>query len=149
MAIVRWRPRREWDPFAGLFDLRREFSDLFAAPVRWEGDSGQWCPPVDIYSDDNKVVVQTELPGVKEEDIDVSLDGGVLTIKGERKHETEVKEEGYHRVERASGTFQRAFAVPAEVDPTNIKADLKDGVLTITLPKVEEAKARKIKVEAK
>lgn len=149
MAIVRWRPRREWDPFAGLLDLHREFSDLFAAPMRWEGEAAQWCPPVDIYSDDAKVVVQTELPGVKEADIDVSLDGGVLTIKGERKHETEVKEEGYHRVECAYGTFQRAFTVPAEVDPTNIKADLKDGVLTVTLLKAEQAKARKIKVEPK
>ncbi len=149
MAIVRWRPRREWDPFAGLFDLRREFSNLFAAPVRWEGDSGQWYPPVDIYSDDERVVVQAELPGLKNDDVEISFNAGVLTIKGERKHETEVKEEGYHRVERAYGTFQRAFTVPAEVDPTNIKADLKDGILTLTLPKAEEAKARKIKVEAK
>jgi len=149
MAIVRWRPRSEWDPFAGLLDLPREFSRFFAPIVRWEGDSGEFFPPVDIHTDEDKVVVQAELPGLKQEDIDISFDAGVLTIKGERKRESELKEEGYHCVERSYGTFQRSFTVPAEVDATNIKADLKDGVLTITLPKAEESKARKIKVEAK
>ncbi len=149
MTLVRWRPRREWDPFAGLLDLHRDFSDIFAPLARTEGEVGQWIPPVDVYSDDAKLVVQAELPGIKQEELDVNFHDGVLTIKGERKHESETKEEGYHRVERTYGTFHRAVRLPAEVDGEKAKAELKDGVLTITLPKAEQAKARKIKIEAK
>ncbi len=148
MTLVRWRPRREWDPFAGLLDLPREFSNIFAPVARMGTEPGEWAPPVDLYSDDNKVVVEAEVPGLKQEEIDVSFDGGVLTIKGERKHEAEFKDDGYSRIERCYGAFQRSLTVPAEVDAGKIKADLKDGVLTITLPKAEESKARKIKVEA-
>ena len=151
MAIVRWRPRREWDPFAGLLDLHREFSNFFAPAVRGEGEGefGQWIPPVDVYSDEDRVVVHAELPGMKQKDIDVNYQDGVLTIKGERKHETEVKENGYHRVERAYGTFHRSVRLPAEVDASKVKAELKEGILTVSFPKAEEAKARKIEIEGK
>ena len=149
MAIVRWRPRREWDPFGGLLDLHRDFSNLFAPATRDAGEFGQWIPPVDVYSDENKVVVHAELPGMKQKDIDVNYQDGVLTIKGERKHEAETKENGYHRVERAYGTFHRSVRLPAEVDASKVKAELKEGILTITFPKAEEAKARKIEIEGK
>ncbi len=149
MAIVRWRPRREWDPFAGLLDLHREFSNFLAPSVGGEGEFGQWAPPVDVYSDEEKVVVKAELPGLKKDEVEVSYDAGVLNIKGERKHQAEFKGEGYHRVERAYGVFHRAVRVPAEVDGSKTSAEMKDGVLTITLPKAEQAKARRIEVKEK
>ena len=149
MTLVRWRPRREWDPFAGLLDLRRDFSNIFAPLPRGEGEFGQWVPPVDIYSDEGKVVVQAEVPGLKQEEIDVNFHDGVLTIKGERKHEAETNKEGYHSVQRCYGAFHRAVRLPAEVDASNAKAELKDGILTVTFPKAEQAKARKIKIEPK
>jgi HSP20 family protein len=149
MTLIRWRPRREWDPFAGLLDLHREFQNLFAPAARGEGEFGQWAPAIDVYSDDANVVVTAELPGLKKDEVEVSYDGGVLSIKGERKHEAEFKEEGYHRVERAYGAFHRAVRLPAEVDASKTAAEMKDGVLTITLPKAEQAKARKIEVKEK
>ena len=149
MTLVRWRPRREWDPIAGLLDLHRDFSNIFAPVTRNEGELGQWIPPVDVHSDDDKVVVHAELAGMKQKDVDLNVHDGVLTIKGERKHETETKENGYHRVERAYGTFHRSITLPAEVDATKAKAELKDGILTVTFPKAEESKARKIEIEGK
>ncbi len=149
MSLVRWRPRREWDPFAGLFDLRKELTDMLS-PTRWsEHGFGEWAPPVNLYADEEKVVVQAEVPGLKENEVDVSLHNGVLTIKGERKHEAETKKEGYHSVERAYGSFHRAVAIPAEVDASKASAELKEGVLKVTLPKVEEAKAKQIEIESK
>jgi HSP20 family protein len=149
MTLVRWRPRREWDPFAGLLDLHREFSNIFAPLAPGEGELGHWAPPVNVYSDEGRVVVEAEVPGMKQEEIEVDFHDNVLTIKGERKHEAETKEEGYHRVERCYGSFHRAIRLPAEVDGSKAKAELKEGVLTITFPKAEEAKARKIKIEPK
>jgi len=149
MAIVRWRPRREWDPFAGMFNLARDLADVFPLTSRLEQGFGEWTPAVDVYADDEKVVVRADLPGMKQEEVEVSFHDGILTIKGERKHEAEVKEEGYHCVERACGAFHRAVRVPAEVDGAKAKAELKDGILTITFPKAEWAKARKIKIESK
>jgi len=149
MTLVRWRPRREWDPFAGLLDLHREFSNLVAPVTRGEGEFGQWAPPVDVYSDDDKVVVKAELPGLKKDEVEVSYDAGVLNIKGERKHEAQFKEKGYHRIERAYGGFHRAVRIPAEVDGSKCTAEMRDGVLRVTLPKAEQAKARKIEVKEK
>jgi HSP20 family protein len=149
MALVRWRLRREWDPFAGLLDLQREMSSFFAPALTTEEDFGAWAPPVDVYSDDDKVVVEAELSGLKKDEIEVSFDQGCLNIRGERKHEEEFKEEGYHRVERRFGSFHRAVRIPAEVDPSKCAAEMKDGLLRITLPKAEQAKARKIEVKEK
>jgi len=149
MTLVRWRPRREWDPFARLLDLPREFFGMFTPSARPETELGEWYPPADVYADEDKVVVQVEVPGMKENEIDVNFHEGVLTIKGERKQEGEYKEEGYHRLERCYGSFHRAIRLPAEVDGSKAKAELKDGILTIAFPKAEEAKARPIKIEAK
>ena len=149
MTLVRWRPRKEWDPFAGLFDLHSGLTDLLAPATRGEPGFGEWFPPVDVSADDEKVVVQADLPGLKDNEVDVSLNEGVLSIKGERKHQAESKKDGYHSVERAYGSFHRAIRIPAEVDASKAKAELKDGILRVTLPKAEQAKAREIKVEAK
>jgi HSP20 family protein len=107
---------------------------------------GNWRPVVDIYENEDTVVVKAELPGVDKKDIKVDLKDGVLTLSGERSHEKEVKEENYYRKERTFGSFHRSFSVPAEIDPDKIKAELKDGVLKVEIPKPEEKKPKKIAV---
>ena len=149
MTLVRWTPKRRWDPFAGLFDLHTAFSNALGPTFQTDDEFGNWVPAVDVHSDENEVVVQAELPGLDHKDIEVNLDDGVLTIKGERKREEEGNEKGYHFVERAYGKFYRAIRLPAEVDGTKVKAEMKEGVLTITLPKAEQAKARQIEISPK
>jgi HSP20 family protein len=105
-----------------------------------------WRPVVDIYENEDTVVVKAEIPGVDKKDIKVDLKDGVLTLSGERAHEKEVKEEHYYRKERAFGSFHRSFSVPAEIDPDTIKAEFKDGVLKVEIPKPEEKKPKKITV---
>jgi HSP20 family protein len=101
---------------------------------------------VDIFDKDEAIVIKAELPGMEKKDIAIDMKDGVLTLKGERFHEEEVKEENYYRKERTSGKFHRAFKMPEDVDPEKIKADFKNGVLTIDIPKPEERKPRKITV---
>ena len=141
MAIVRWTPARE---LAGMeIDrLNRMFADFY-------GDAfGQgWLPPVDIYeTDEHEVVLKAELPDMKREDISLTFENGVLTIKGERKVSDEVRREAYHRTERVHGTFSRSFTLPNTVDATRISASYKDGLLTVRLPQREEAKPKQIAV---
>jgi HSP20 family protein len=147
MAIVRWSdPFRE---FAQLQDrLNRAFSDAYGRADEGLMTSGTWMPPVDIYqSGDHEVVLKAELPDMKREDIEITVDKGTLTLKGEKKVSSDVKEEQFHRIERRYGTFSRSFALPPTVDATKVAAEYKDGVLTIKLPVREEAKPRQIKVE--
>jgi HSP20 family protein len=108
-----------------------------------------WMPAVDVLEKDDKFVVKAELPGMKEEDISVSVVGDTLTIKGEKKTETEVKEEDYYRCERAYGSFYRSIPLPSTVDAGKIEASYQDGVLEVTLPKAAEVKPKKIAVSAK
>jgi len=108
-----------------------------------------WMPAVDVLEKDDKFVVKAELPGMKEEDINVSVVGDTLTIKGEKKTETEVKEEDYYRCERAYGSFYRSIPLPSTVDSAKIEASYEDGVLEVTLPKAPEVKPKKIAVSAK
>jgi HSP20 family protein len=127
--------------------VNRMFSDMF--PSTWLDDEVRftnWHPAVDIYDQDDKVVIKAELPGLDKKDIHVDLKDRVLTLKGERSHESEVKEEEFYRKERAYGKFERAFTLPAGLDPEKISADFKDGVLKIEIPKPEEEKPRKIAV---
>jgi HSP20 family protein len=105
-----------------------------------------WKPVVDIYDNDHNIVIKAELPGVAKQDIVVDVKGRFLTLKGERSSENEVKEDKYHRKERAYGKFKRVFTLPAEVDPDKIKADYKDGVLKIDIPKPEKQKPKQITV---
>jgi HSP20 family protein len=147
MAIVRWTdPFRE---FAQLQDrLNRAFSDAYGRSDEGLLSSGSWMPPVDIYQNgEHELVLKAELPDMTREDIDVTVDNGTLTIKGEKKLSGEVKEEQFHRVERRYGAFSRSFSLPLTVDPGRVAAEYKNGVLTIKLPMREEAKPRQIKVD--
>ena len=145
MAMVRWDPFRE---FAQLQDrFNRLFNDW--AGQRDEGfmSRGAWMPAVDIYENDHhELVLKAELPDMKREDIQLTVENNTLTLRGERKLEREVKEEQFHRIERNYGSFSRAFTLPPTVDTAKVKAEYRDGVLTITLPLREEAKPRHIPV---
>ena len=133
------------DPLSSL----RVFED---AVTRWMSEprvSRPWSPAVDILETENELVVKADLPDVPLEDIDVRVEDQTLSIKGERKFELDSNEKGYHRVERAYGSFMRSFAVPTSVDAEKVSADYKNGVLTVTLPKKEAAKPKQVKVEVK
>jgi HSP20 family protein len=141
MAIVRWSPARE---LAGMeIDrLNRMFETFYG-----EAFGQAWVPPVDIYeTEDHEVVLKAELPDLKRDDIQLTFENGVLTIKGERKVEQEVRRENFHRNERHFGTFSRSFTLPNTVDASRISAAYKDGVLTVRLPQREEAKPKQINV---
>jgi len=156
MLLERWQPRvhsiARWNPFAEMADLQREvdtvFGDFFGrTPFRMAATEAMWSPVVDIHEAKDSILLQVELPGVKQEDIQVSIEDDTLTLKGERKRETEVKEDQYHRVERSYGRFERSILLPSVVDSGRVKATYRDGVLEIQLPKKEEAKPKEIKVE--
>ena len=141
MAIVRWEPARELATME-VDRLNRMFADFYG-----EAFSRSWSPAVDIYETDNhEVVLKAELPEMRREDINLTFENGVLTIKGERKLEQETTKEQFHRVERHHGTFSRSFTLPNTVDASRISAAYKDGVLTIRLPQREEAKPKQIAV---
>ena len=143
MSIVRFEPFRD----LGLFQDRvnRLFGDLYGQ--REEGVLSNWVPAVDIYEDENKsLVLKAELPDVKREDVSVTVENNTLTVSGERKLESEVKKEQYHRIERAYGRFSRSFSLPTTVDAGKIAAEFKNGVLSIRLPFREEARPRSIDV---
>jgi len=139
------------DPFwKELNSLSNRFNRLFDMPRDENADSiGAWSPVVDIYDKGGEVVIHAELPGMKKEDIDVRVENNVLTIRGKKERKEEVKEEGYFRTERAYGTFSRSFSLPTTVDVSKIVAEYKEGVLTLSLPKAEEAKPRQIAVSVK
>jgi HSP20 family protein len=143
-----------WDPFRDLEELRKEFDRFFSrAPLSLWGeelgsDKGMAFLPVDIKEESDAIVIKADLPGVKKEDIDVRVDGNLLTIKAEKKfEEKEEEKDRYHRVERYYGVFQRSFTLPDRVNPEKLTARYEDGVLTLTLPKRPEAKPKAIRVE--
>ncbi|MCM8763444.1 MAG: Hsp20/alpha crystallin family protein [Candidatus Omnitrophica bacterium] len=152
MALIKWQGK-EWDPFRELMDLQRDIDNLFNAS--WErlparlSQEATWLPSLDVAEDKDKIVIKVDLPGVKQSDIDVSVSGDILTIKGERKQEQEIKEKKLHRIERFYGSFSRSLSLPDFVDSSKISAVYKDGVLEVTLPKTEKAKPKQIKVEVK
>jgi HSP20 family protein len=142
MALVRWDPTRELASME-IDRLNRMFADWFGEA----GFSRGWVPAVDIYENDkHEVVLKAELPEMKREDIAITFENNVLTIKGERKVETEVRKESFQRMERSYGAFSRSFTVPATVDAGRISAAYKDGVLTVVLPQREDAKPKQITV---
>lgn len=147
MAIVRWNdPFRD---FAQLQDrINRVFSESYGRSDEGLLTTGAWVPPVDIYQNgEHELVLKAELPDMRREDIEITVDNGTLTIKGEKKLAGEVKEEQFHRIERRYGTFSRTFSLPPTIDAGKVSADYRDGVLTVKLPTREEAKPRQIKVE--
>jgi HSP20 family protein len=148
MAIVRWDPVHE---LAAVQDrLNQFFGDIARRGDDDVMTSGDWLPPVDIYqTDQHEVVLTAEMPGVKQEDIDLRVENNTLTVKGERRQEQSVSKERYHRVERGYGTFSRSFSLPNTIDAEKVRAEYRDGVLTVTLPLREEAKPRQIQVAIK
>jgi HSP20 family protein len=150
MSLTRYQfPQpTSWTSFDRLASLRDEMDRLFdfAWPTRDSGLFSGWSPALDVHDQKDNFVVSVELPGMKKDEIDISLQDGVLTIAGERKHEREVGEGGAFRSERYFGKFQRSVTLPAGVDSSKVKASYKDGVLHIELPKSEEAKPRHIEV---
>lgn len=138
-------PTAQWNPF-------REFEDRFGRvfaglPADPEWNVGAWTPAIDIHEDENQYTLKADLPGIKKEDLSLTVVENVVTIKGERKQEMEKKEKGYHRIERSYGSFQRAFQIPGGVDANKVEASFENGVLTVALPKPEAAKPRQIEVK--
>jgi HSP20 family protein len=142
-----------WKPFRELSTFRKEMDNLFK---RFFGEAQPfgplaegWAPSVDVSESEDKLLVKVELPGLEAKDVEVNLSGDLLTIKGEKKTEQERKEEKYHYSERYYGSFERSFRLPVPVQTDKIEADFEKGVLTISLPKVEEAKTKSIKIDVK
>jgi HSP20 family protein len=138
MAVVRWDPFRDFNILQDR--VNRMFGNDEAAATT------TWSPAVDIFETEGEIVVKAELPGMNREDIALNLEKNLLTLKGERRFEKETKDENYHRIERSYGGFSRAFSIPATVDEEKIRADYKDGVLKIVLPKKEQAKPKQIRI---
>src|SRR5436309_11132284 len=144
MAITRW------DPFQELASLQNRVNGLFQDYGRTGQDelttTGSFVPAVDVYEDEHKVTLKLEIPGIKQEDVDVRLENNTLTVRGERNFEKEEKEENFHRVERRYGSFARSFTLPNSVDSDIAQASYENGILKIELAKREEAKPNQIKV---
>lgn len=140
-----------WDPFRDMENLHSEINKLFAGTGRGRKDLGMasWTPNVDIYEDAETVRIHTELPGMQRDEVKLSVEDGVLTIKGERKFENENKKGNYHRIERSYGMFERAFTLPTTVESEKIEASMKDGVLEVVIPKREEVKPKEIEIKVK
>jgi HSP20 family protein len=153
MNLIRWqRPSlSSWPNLGRLTDLREELDRFFETPLSELARSSQllsgWAPALDVHEDNDNIVVQAELPGMKKEDIDISLHDGNLTISGERRTESKFEQAEVCRAERFVGRFQRTVGLPASVGADKVKATYKDGILTITLPKAEEAKPKQINVQ--
>lgn len=158
MNVVRWTPSRSLIPWRLLRELEepiRHFDSIFGTPYlpalwrRLPTIDHEWVPAIEIFEKEDKYVVKAELPGMKEEDVDISVADDTLTIKGERKTENEVKEEDYYCCERSYGSFFRSIHLPSNVDAKKIEATYEDGLLEISLPKATEAKPKKVKVSAR
>lgn len=151
MTLTRWhKPNLTLDPLEQLSHLRDEVTRLFDSPFSTLTQGfNAWAPAVDLYEEKDNLIVKAELPGMKKEDIDVSLHEGTLTISGERKAERQNKEGETFRSERFYGRFQRSVLLPAAVAADRVNANYRDGILTVTLPKTEESKPKQIEVNIK
>jgi HSP20 family protein len=149
MTMVRWEPFH--NNLGSIQDrMNRIFDETFRGQRAGSEDDwalgGHWAPSVDIFERDGSIVLKAELPGINADDVDIRVENNTLTLRGERKFESDIKRESCHRVERAYGTFSRSFTLPNVVDTEKIKADYKDGVLQVTLPQKEEAKPKQITI---
>jgi HSP20 family protein len=153
MALVRFRPfGQAVDPFRDLGDIQGEmnrlFDSFFGRPAQQvSGMERVWAPAVDMYETKDELVVMADLPGVSEKDIHLSITGDMLTLRGERNWNQEVKQESYYRGERWYGRFERTLPLPIPVQWDKVKASYRDGVLTVTLPKADEIKPKEIKID--
>jgi HSP20 family protein len=155
MSLVRWNPARDLATWpSNLFGMQREMNRMFDSFFN-NTEQGEdyalaaWTPAVDIAEHDDQYIVKMELPGVSKEEVKITLESNILTIRGEKKQEKETKKENYHRVERSYGSFQRSFTLPTTVKSDRIDASFKDGILNISMPKAEEAKPKQIEVKVK
>ena len=147
MSIIRWEPFRDLVSTQDRFN--QLFNDTFARAFgdQQEASPRAWVPLVDIYETGDSLVLKAELPGINPDDVEIRVEDNTLYLKGERKFEKDVKEENLHRVERSYGTFTRSFALPNSIDADKVKAEYQNGILTLTMPKREEAKPRSIKID--
>lgn len=147
MALARWTPLRD------VLQLQNEMNRLFSTPaaVSRQDDiyATAWTPQVDIFEDENGIRLHADLPGVEQKDLDVKVENGTLSLRGERRLAHEANKENYHRIERYFGTFSRSFALPDYADAENVGASFKNGVLDVTIPKRAEKRPKQIKIEVK
>ena len=148
MALARWTPLGNLQSFQD--EMNRMFNQFFRGSTATEGSWGQytWTPPVDIYETDDALVFQADLPGVSKDEVSIEVHNTTLILRGQRTHDAAVKEEHYHRVERASGAFQRSFVLPTMVDQEKVQATYHDGVLELRLPKSEAAKPKRVAIQS-
>jgi HSP20 family protein len=139
-----------WDPFRDLLDLQSNMTRLFGRAYgdEAEGTRTTWAPPLDIFETEDAYRVVAELPGFSPDEVDVTVNEGTLTIKGERKFYNEVNEENFHRIERRFGAFQRLVSLPQQVEADKVEASFDKGVLTVSIPKAETAKPRRVEIKA-
>ncbi|MFX1266310.1 MAG: Hsp20/alpha crystallin family protein [Promethearchaeota archaeon] len=157
MVLDRWQPTRRlpWRLFRELDETGRQFDSLFETalwPAIWRRlptQEREWSPAIEVFEKEDKYVVKAEIPGLKEEDVEISVNDDVLTLKGEKKTEYEVKEEEYHWSERTYGSFLRTIRLPSNVEAEKIEAEYENGMMEITLPKMAEVKPKKIMVKPK
>ena len=156
MSLVRWTPLHDLAPFpSDILNMQREINRMFDSFFRGTSqedsglDAASWTPAVDVAEQDNAFVVKMELPGVSKDDVKITMQENTLTVRGEKKQEKESKGSSIHRVERSYGAFQRSFTLPSSVKADKIDASYKDGILSVLLPKEEEAKPRLIDVKVK
>lgn len=139
-----------WDPFRNIASLQDQMNRLFEDSLRSGRRDGSelaiWAPAVDIYETENELVAKVDLPDMNESDLDIRVENNLLTIRGERKFEPKVNEDNYLRVERSYGSFSRSFGLPSSVNTEGIKAEYKNGVLTLELPKRSESKPKQVKI---
>ena len=145
MNIIRWTPFRD------LVTVREKMNNIFEEAFSSRGEekdmiASTWTPSVDIYENENELVLSAEAPGIEDKDIEIKIENNTLSIQGERKIEKETKEENYHRIERSYGSFYRSFTLPTNINQDNIKAEYDNGVLRISMPKKPELQPKKVKV---
>ena len=143
MNITRWEPFREME------DMFRQYSPFFSRALRRNGEGGAWVPVADISETDKEYLIKAELPEVQKEDVKVTLENGVITISGERRHEKEQKDTNEIRVESFYGTFSRSFSLPENIDAKGIHAETKDGVLRVRIPKTQATVEKPVSIEVK
>jgi HSP20 family protein len=146
MALVRWEPMRELNTLQT--EMNRLFNTFFDEGGK-DGERRRWAPAVDLLEREHSLVLRADLPGLKEDDVQIEVRDNVLTISGERQAESEDSEQGYYRIERAFGSFSRSLTLPDGVDADKIEAHFEDGVLEVKIPKPEERKPKRISIGGK
>jgi HSP20 family protein len=150
MALIRWEPTRELSSLQG--EMNRLFNTFFEAPGQagngGTGMANRWIPAMDLVEEDEHYVLRADLPGMKEGDVNIELENNVLSVSGERKHESTDKGKGFYRMERASGSFSRSLTLPEGVDAEAIAASFEDGVLELRIPKPEQRKPHRVRISA-